>query len=145
MSEKRRSSIILLFFIILPLIFYLFPSILLHCQSINLIHLMYTTTQARTSTRATSLMGVKNNMHHKTTSWIVDHFSLTFVNLFLTWMLYFHVWLQYNGKVLVCREQYNQFGICQFSIFRVSLLVPQQNNYSNPEAYLEPCQTSKIE
>ena len=33
-------------------------------------------------------------MKKGTLNWIVDHFSLTFVNLSLTWMLYLHVWLQ---------------------------------------------------
>ena len=37
---------------------------------------------------------------------------------------------------------YNQFGIYQ--PFRVSLLEPQQSNLSNQEAYLEPCQISKM-
>ena len=27
----------------------------------------------------------------------------------------------------------------------VSLLEPQKNNWSNPEAYSEPCQTSKMQ
>ena len=36
---------------------------------------------------------------------------LTFVNLLLTWMLYFHVWLQNKGKFIVSSEYYNQFDI----------------------------------
>ena len=36
-----------------------------------------------------------------------------------------------------------QFGICETS--HVSLLEPKQNNLNNPEAYSEPCQTSKME
>ena len=58
--------------------------------------------------------------YFKLWNWIVDHFSLTFVNLSLTLMLYFHLWLQINGKILMCREYYSQFGICKRS--RVSLL-----------------------
>ena len=68
---------------------------------------------------------------------------VNFVNILSTWMLYFHVWLQNKGKILMWREHYNQFGIYQR--FRVFLLEPQQNNLSNPEAYSEPCQTSKME
>ena len=57
-------------------------------------------------------------------------------------MLDFHVWLQNKGKFLVWSEYYNQFGIYQPS--RISLLEPRQNNLSNPEAYSEPCQASKM-
>ena len=39
--------------------------------------------------------------------------------------------------------KYNQFGIYQPS--RVSLLKPRQNNLSDPEAYSEPCQISKMD
>ena len=44
----------------------------------------------------------------KTSNLIVDHFSLTFVNLSLAWMLYFYVWLQNIEKFLVRSEYYNQ-------------------------------------
>ena len=79
----------------------------------------------------------------KTPSLAVDCFSLTLVNLSLAWMLYFHVWHWNKGKFFVWSEYYNQFGIYQPS--RVSLLKPQQNNLSDPEAYPEPCQTSKMD
>ena len=49
----------------------------------------------------------------KTSNLIVGNFSLTFVNLSLVWILYFHVWLQNGGKLLVWSEYYNQFGIYQ--------------------------------
>ena len=58
-------------------------------------------------------------------------------------MLYFHVWLQNKGNILVWSEYYDQFGIYQSS--HVSLLEPRQNNLSNEEAYLEQYQTSKME
>ena len=74
---------------------------------------------------------------------IVDHFSLTFVNPLLAWMLYFHVWLQNKAKVLVWRKYYNQFGIHQPSC--VSLLQLRQSTLSNPRAYSASCQTSKME
>ena len=45
-------------------------------------------------------------------------------------------------KILGWNESYNQFGIYQAS--HVSLLEPLQNKLSNPEAYLELCQTSKM-
>ena len=51
-------------------------------------------------------------------------------------MLYFLVWLENKGKFLVQSEYYNQFGIYQPS---------WQLNLSNPEAYSEPCQISKVE
>ena len=54
----------------------------------------------------------------KTSNLVIDHFSLTFVNLSLAWMLYFHVWIQNMGKFLIWSEYYNQFGIHQ--PFRVS-------------------------
>ena len=106
---------------------------------------------AHTTTSIISLMHVKNNMCHfclwnllswtmewikwkkeqnieNASNWIVDHFSLTFVNILLTWMLrfHFHVWLQNKGKILkkVWRKYCNQFGIYQ--CFHVTLLEPWQ-------------------
>ena len=85
----------------------------------------------------------EKNERTKTSNLIVNHFSLTFVNLLLTSMLYLHVWLKNEGKFLVWSEYYNQFGIYQPSC--VSLLEPQENSLSTPEAYSEPCQISKME
>ena len=79
----------------------------------------------------------------KISNLIVNNFSFTFVNLSSAWMLCFCVWLQNKGKSLVWSEYYNQFGIYQPS--RVSLIEPRQSNLSNPEAYSELCQTSKME
>ena len=62
------------------------------------------------NTHATSLMHVWNSTHHlfksyclghwneekertKTSNWIIEQFSLTFVNHLLAWKLCFHVWL----------------------------------------------------
>ena len=125
---------------------------------------MHAISQALTSTCATSLMYVKNSTYipllfmklfvwyigtnkikerTKTSSLIVDCFSLTLVNLSLAWMLYFHVWHWNKGKFFVWTEYYNQFDIYQPS--RVSLLKPRQNNLKDPEAYPEPCQTSKMD
>ena len=67
---------------------------------------------------------------------------LTFVNFSLAWMLYFHVWLQNTGNLLVWSEYYDQFGKYQPPC--VTLLEPRQSNLSNPEAYSQPYQTSKI-
>ena len=61
----------------------------------------------------------------KASNWIVDHFSLTFVNLLLPWMFYFHVWLQ-GKNPKVWSEYYYRFGIYQ--TFSLSLLEPRQNN-----------------
>ena len=36
----------------------------------------------------------------KTSNRIVDHFSVTFANLSLAGMLYFHVWPQNKGEIL---------------------------------------------
>ena len=75
----------------------------------------------------------------KTSNWMLDHFSLTFFNLSLALMLYFHVWLQ------------NKFGENTILIMayikrsHVSLLEQWQNNLNNPEGYSELGQTSKIE
>ena len=73
-----------------------------HKQSLSLLNLMHAIASSRASTCATILMHVKNSMHHlfmaltvwvtgmkkmkeriKTSNLIVDHFSLTFVNLSL--------------------------------------------------------------
>ena len=77
-----------------------------------------------------------------TSNLIVDRFSLTNVYFSLACMLCFHVWLQNKGKFLVWREYYNRF--CIYQPCHVSLLLPQQNTLSNPEAYSELCQTSKM-
>ena len=114
------------------------------------------------SSQSASLMHLKKSMCHfclwhllsgtseqrkwkktKTPNLIVDSFSLTFVNLSLAWMLYFHVWCQNIGKFLVLSEYYNQFDKYQPSC--VSFLEPQQSNLSNPGAYLKPCQTSNMD
>ena len=79
----------------------------------------------------------------KTPDLIVDFFSLTLVNLSLAWMLYFHIWHYNKGKLFVSSEYYNHLGTYQPS--RVSLLKPWQNYLSDPEAYPEPCQTSKMD
>ena len=128
-----------------------------------------------TSTHATSLMFLKNitsllfiipivwhtgmkkmKERTKTSHWIVDHFSLTFVNLLITSMLNLNVDFRIRGKVL--KEYHYQFGIYFFfsnwdspharlNIYQpsfVSLQEPQQKNLINPEAYSETCQTSKM-
>ena len=104
---------------------------------ISLIHLMRAIAHAHVSTRATGLSRVRNSSRHfclwhllsgtlewrkwnnKITNWIFGHFCSIFVNLSLTWKLYFHVWLQNKGKILIWSGYYNQFGIYQRS--RVSL------------------------
>ena len=97
--------------------------VLYYWSSCNLLQLMHAITCTHTSTRATSLMHVKNCMHHlcltlifwgirtkkmkektKKSNLIVDHFSLTFANLLLAWILYFRVLLQNKGKFLVWIE-----------------------------------------
>ena len=47
-----------------------------------------------------------------------------------------------KGEILIWREPYDRFGI--YHHCRVSLLELWQNYLSNPEAYSEPCQTSKM-
>ena len=97
--------------------------VLYYWFSCNLLRLMHAIACTHTSTHATSLMLIKNCMHHlcltlifwdirtkkmkektKKSNLIVDHFSLTFVNLLLAWILYFHVLLQNKGKFLVWIE-----------------------------------------
>ena len=108
-----------------------------------LLDLMREIVRTHASTRATSLMRVKRahatyvydtyclrhwnkeNERPIKSNLIADQFSLTFVNLSLAWMFYFHVWLQNKGKFLVWREYYNQFGTYQRS--HVSLFEPQQS------------------
>ena len=86
---------------------------------VSLLHLMRAIVHAHARTCTTSLMRVKNCMCHlfvilivwdiwikkmkersETSNWIVDHFSFIFVNLLLTWNLYFHVRLQNKGKIV---------------------------------------------
>ena len=55
----------------------------------------------------------RKNKNIKFSSWWI--FCLTFVNLLLAWMLYFHVWLLNKGMFLVSSEYYTQFGIYQTS------------------------------
>ena len=118
----------------------------------SLFHLMHAIVPAHTRTRTTTLFYDTYSVGHwneeikekiRTSNLRVDHFSLTFVNLLLAWMLYFHAWHQNKGKFLVWSEYYDQFGIYQPS--GVSLLEPLQNNLSNPEAYSESCPASKME
>ena len=123
----------------------------------SLIHLMHAITQAHTSTCNTSLMHVKNSTCHfclwhlnrtveeenertKTSNYIVDNFSLTFVNLSLTWNLHFHVWLQNKRKILIWEKT-----IISLAYVPVYSLHLQQNNLNNPDAYSESCQTCKME
>ena len=127
----------------------------------SLLHLMPAIARAHASTRATSFMCVKNSTCHlclwhllsgtwqqrkwkrEQTHQIVDHFSFTFVDLSLAWMLHFYQWLQIKRKFLVRSEYYDEFGIYQPS--RVStILEPREVNLSNPEAYPEPCQIPTI-
>ena len=77
----------------------------------------------------------------KTSNWIVDHFSLTYVNLSLASMLSFHVWHQNDGKMFGVNSI---ISLAYIKSLHAPLLEPWQNNLSNPEAYLEACQTSKI-
>ena len=51
----------------------------------------------------------ENKRKSKTSNLIVDHFSLTFFNFSLVWVLYFHAWLQNKGKFLVWSEYYARF------------------------------------
>ena len=108
------------------------------------LHLMDAIAYAHTSRHTTSLMQVKNSMHHFCL-WNLFWGTLeqTLVNLSFAWMLHFHVWLQNKEKFLVWSEYYSQFGIYQLS--QVSLLESQQSNLSNPEAYSELCQTYNME
>ena len=124
---------------------------------ISLLYLMHAITCPHASTQVTNLRHVKNGTRHfrlmtrtvwsnemkkrkkkaiKFNSW---SFFPNFVNLFLAWMLYFHVWVQNMGKCLVWFEYYNEFYIYHTSC--VSLLEPQQNSLSNLEAYAEAWQT----
>ena len=79
----------------------------------------------------------------KTSNLIVDHFSLTFINLSLAWMLSFHIWFQNKGKSLVWSEYYNQFGINQHSCVSPHLRTTA-SQLSNPQKYGEPFQISKM-
>ena len=79
----------------------------------------------------------------KASNWIIDHFSLIFVILSFAWMLYFHV--LYDFRI---REKFWVNTIISLICSKyssVSLLEPGQNNLSNPETYLEPCQASKMD
>ena len=111
------------------------------------------------STHTTSLMHVKDSMHHlrlwhwlsgtlqqrkwkkeQKSNLIVGHFSLTFVKLSLASMLLFYEWLQNKGKFLGV----NTIISLAYINLPVYLTVLELINFSNPEAYSEPCQTYKI-
>ena len=79
----------------------------------------------------------------KTSNWMVDHFSSTFFNLSLAWMLYFHVWLQNNRG----NSKFGENTILIMAYIKRShvSLLEQWQNLNNPEGYLELGQTSKIE
>ena len=87
-------------------------------------------------------IGTKKVKENKTSNLIVDCFSLTFANLSLAWMFYFHVWCQNMRKFLVLSEYYDQFD--KYKPSCVSFLEPRQSNLSNTGAYLKPCQTSNM-
>ena len=99
-------------------------------RSISLLHLMHVIECAHANTLATTLMFVKNNMHHfclwhllsrilgwrkwkkdkniKLNSW---SFFFNLVTLLLAWILHFHVWHHNKGEILFGVN--NQFGIYQ--------------------------------
>ena len=95
----------------------------------SLHHLMHAIACTQASTHITSLMHVKNSTCHfiydtyclghwakeneriKSSNLIVCGFSLTFVYLLLSWILYLHVWLQNIRKFFVWSEYYNWFSI----------------------------------
>ena len=79
----------------------------------------------------------------KASNWIIDHFSLIFVILSFAWMLYFHVLYDFRIREKFWVNTIISLICSKYS--RVSLLEPGQNNLSNPEAYSEPCQTSKMD
>ena len=79
----------------------------------------------------------------KTSNWMVDHFSLTFVKLSLAWMLYFPVWLQNKRKILSL-ERILFISMAYIKRFHLFLLDLRQKNLNNPDAYSEPGRTSKI-
>ena len=64
----------------------------------------------------------------KTSDLIVYHVYLTFFNLSLAWILYFHVWLQKKVKFLIWSENCSQFDIYQ--AFCLSLSESSQSNLS---------------
>ena len=83
----------------------------------------------------------KKKQRSKASNWIIDHFSLIFVILLFTWMLYFHA--LYNFRI----KENSKFWvntIISLICSKHCLSEPRQSNVSNPEAYSEPCQTSKM-
>ena len=92
---------------------------------------------ALTSTQTTSLRCVKNSTVYDT--YFLKHWKEENERA-----KNFHVWHPNKRKFSVWSEYYNQFGIYQPSC--VSLLKPHHlSNLSNPEAYSEFCQISKVE
>ena len=124
--------------------------------------LMHAIACAHTSTCATSLMckkwhvpllsmtlivwGIamkKMKQRTKASNWIIVHFSLIFVILSFAWMLYFHVLYDFRIREKCWVNTIISLIYSKYSL--VSFLKPGQNNLSNPEAYSEPCHTSKME
>ena len=95
------------------------PKLCIKALNSRFFHSMCVIACMHASTCTTSLMHAENNIpllfmtvivwdigmkemkeRSKISNLMVDHFSLTFVNLSLAWMLYFHAWLQNKGKIL---------------------------------------------
>ena len=66
-----------------------------------------------------------------------------FVILSFAWMLYFHVLYDFRIREKIWVNTIISLYCSKYSC--VSLLEPGQNNLGNPEAYLEPCLTSKMD
>ena len=122
---------------------------------------MHAIRSAHGSLCATDLMHVKNSMCHFCLLYL---FSRTLVwrkwkkyqkhqieqLIFFLWSLLTFCLLEFctsmyefrkKGKLLVN----NLISLAYIKHFSVSLCKPWQNNLSNPKAFSEPCQTSKVE
>ena len=85
----------------------------------------------------------KMKQREKASNWIIDDFSLIFVILSFVWLLYFHVLCDFRIREKIWVNTIISLIYSKYSL--ASLLEPEQNNLSNPEAYSELWQTSKLE
>ena len=124
-------------------------------KKISLLYLMCTIARAHAGTRTTSLICVKNSTRHfslwhllpgalERRKWKKENIKFNSSSIFfnLCWPF-----VRLNVVLPCMASEYGEILYSEFDIYQpshVSFLEPWQSNWSNPEGYLEPSETSKI-